>query len=95
MRHSEPTDRWTWLVVLASKALQLARPAGCDLHWPWGDRFRPAPSPPTACGVLFRIFSTRWSRPPVHRIPCGRSPGRPQGRRSGPALRHATLTKTA
>lgn len=91
VRSPEQADRWTWLVTLAYTQLRLARSAVADQRLPWE---RPLPSGKlTPCRVR-RAFSqllpalSSPARPPK---PCGRSPGRPKGRRSGPAPRHPAI----
>ncbi len=95
VRHPEQADRWTWLVALGDTELRLARPVVCEQRLPW--------QRPLLAGMLtpYRVrhsFSSLLAaiespaRPPQ---PCGRSPGRPKGCRSGPAPRHPALKKTA
>src|SRR5215216_4280002 len=81
-RHPEQADRWTWLVVAAYTQLRLARGLVSAQRLPW---VRPAIS------ALLATVGTPASPPK----PCGRSPGRPPGRRSRPATRHPALKKAA
>src|SRR5215207_2496177 len=84
VRHPEQADRWTWLVVAAYTQLRLARPYTRDQRLPW--------ERPARAGVLtpYRVRRTFLALLPVLGTPahppqpCGRSPGRPQGSRSGP-----------
>jgi hypothetical protein len=93
VRHPEQADRWTWLVVLAYTQLRLARPLADDQPLPWQ---RPQPSGKLTPERVQRVFSTLLVRLPVLASPpkpCGRSPGRPKGKRSGRATRYPALTK--
>jgi hypothetical protein len=93
-RHPEQADRWTWLVLLAYAQLRLARGIVADRRLPWERPQRPRRLTPTR---VLRSFATllasvgTQAEPPK---PCGRSPGRPKGSRTGPAKRHPAL-KTA
>jgi DDE superfamily endonuclease len=93
-RHPEQADRWTWLVLLAYAQLGLARTIVADRRLPWERPQRPRRLTPTR---VLRSFATllasvgTQAEPPK---PCGRSPGRPKGSRTGPAKRHPAL-KTA
>ncbi len=95
VRHPEQADRWTWLVVAACAQLRLARPWVADRRLP---RERPQdPGRLTPCRVrrslsaLLPVVGTPASAPK----PCGRSPGRPKGSRSGRAPRPPALKKAA
>jgi hypothetical protein len=93
VRHPDQADRWTWLVLLAYTQLRLARPLVRDHHLPW--------QRPQLVGTLTpaRVrhgFSTLLPRLPIlvrAPKPCGRSPGRPKGKRSGRAARYPAITK--
>ena len=95
VRHPEQADRWTALLVAGYTQLRLARALVADLRLPWE-----RPLPPwrlTPCRVrraLSALLPTLGTpaNPPK---PCGRSPGRPAGRRSGPAPRQPAIKKTA
>ena len=95
VRHPEQADHWTWLVVVGYTELRLARAAIKERRLPW--------ERPPAHGVLtparvrraFSQLQPMLGTPAHPPQPCGRSPGRPQGRRSGPAPRHPALKKTA
>jgi hypothetical protein len=94
-RHPEQADRWAWLVVLAYTLLRLAKTLVRDQRLPW-ERPRPphrlTPSRVRrAVSALLPSLGTPAAPPP----PCGRSPGRPKGRRSGPAPRHPAIKKAA
>jgi hypothetical protein len=93
VRHPEQADRWTWLVVLAYTQLRLARPLAVDQPLPWQ---RPQPAGKLTPERVRRGFSTLLLRLPILACtpkPCGRSPGRPKGKRSGRATRYAAITK--
>jgi hypothetical protein len=97
VRHPEQADRWTWLVLLAYTQLRLARRAIEDQRLPWERPQRPNRRALTPARVrqgfphLLAVLDTPADVPK----PCGRSPGRPLGRRSGPAPRHPAIKKAA
>jgi hypothetical protein len=97
VRHPEQADRWTWLVLLAYTQLRLARRAIADVHLPWERPQRPARRALTPARVrqafpqLLAVLGTPADAPK----PCGRSPGRPRGARSGPAPRYPARKKAA
>jgi hypothetical protein len=95
VRLPEQADRWTWLVLAASTQLRLARGAVADHRLPWE---RPLPPAGLTPARVHRGFATlaRWL-PPLASAPkpCGRSPGRPKGRRSAPAARYPPRKKAA
>jgi len=93
VRHPEQADRWTWLVLLAYTQLRLARPLVSDQPLPWQ---RPQPTGKLTPERVQRAFSTLLVRLPILASPpkpCGRSPGRPKGKRSGRAMRYPAITK--
>ena len=95
VRHPEQADLWTWLVLLAYTQLRLARPCVADLRLPWERRYGPARLTPSRVrrGVLALLLELGTpAKPPK---PCGRSPGRPKGSRSGRARRYPALKKAA
>jgi hypothetical protein len=95
VRHPEQADRWTWLVVAAYTQLRLARRWVADRRLPWERPLEAAALTPyrvrRAVPSLLLTLGTLASAPK----PCGRSPGRPKGRRSGRATRYPALKKTA
>jgi hypothetical protein len=97
VRHPEQADRWTWLVLLAHTQLRLARRAIADVRLPWERPQRPARAALTPARVrqAFPQLLVTLSTPADAPKPCGRSPGRPLGARSGPAPRHPALKKAA
>jgi len=93
VRHPEQADRWTWLVVLAYTQVRLARPLVVDQRLPW---HRPQPAGKFTPARVQRGCARLIPRLPVLACPpkpCGRSPGRPKGKRSGHATRYPALTK--
>ena len=94
VRHPEQADRWTWLVLAAYAQLRLARAIVADARLPWERPQWPRRLTPTRVlrgfATLLAVVGTP-AKPPK---PCGRSPGRPKGSRSGPAKRYPAL-KTA
>ncbi len=95
VRHPEQADRWTWLVLVADTQLRLARPWVADRRLPWERPLDPAKLTPSrvrrALSALLPVVGTPAKAPK----PCGRSPGRPRGHRSGRAARYPALTKAA
>jgi hypothetical protein len=95
VRSPEQADRWTWLVVTAYAQLRLARGLICERRLPWEPPLpRDALTPSRvrrAFPHLLLVLGTPASPPK----PCGRSPGRPRGRRSGRGPRHPALKRTA
>jgi hypothetical protein len=95
VRHPEQADRWTWLVAMGYTELRLARPVVCERRLPW-QRLMPAGTlTPDRVRHAFAQLLATLGTPANPPQPCGRSPGRPKGRRSGPAPRHPALKKTA
>jgi hypothetical protein len=97
VRHPEQADRWTWLVVLAYTQLRLARRAIDDVHLPWERPQRPTRRALTPARVrqAFPQLLVTLGTPADAPKPCGRSPGRPLGARSGPAPRYPACKKAA
>jgi hypothetical protein len=94
-RHPEQADRWTWLVLAAYTQLRLARCVVSDRRLSWE---RPRPAGRLTPGRVRRGFPqllAQLGSPASAPKPCGRSPGRPRGSRSGPAARHPTIKKAA
>lgn len=97
VRHPEQADRWTWLVLLAYTQLRLARGAIDDRRLPWERPQRPSRHTLTPGRVrqAFPQLLVALESPAAVPKPCGRSPGRPVGRRSGPAPRCPAIKKAA
>ena len=93
-RHPEQADRWTWVVLAAYAQLRLARATVADRSLPWERPQRPRLLTPTRLLRSFATLLATVGTPAEPPKPCGRSPGRPKGSRSGPAKRHPAL-KTA
>jgi hypothetical protein len=94
-RTPEQADRWTWLVLAAYTQLRLARQVVCDQRLPWQ---RPRPQPRLSPYRVRRGFSRllcALGSPAAAPKPAGRSPGRPKGRCSGPAVRYPAIKKPA
>lgn len=97
VRHPEQADRRTWLVLPAYTQLRLARRSIEDVRLPWERPQRPTRRTLTPARVrqafphLLALLGTPADAPK----PCGRSPGRPPGRTSGPARRYPALKKAA
>jgi hypothetical protein len=95
VRHPNQADRWTWLVVLAYTELRLAKPVVSDQRLPWERRLTPTGLTPYRVRRAFSGLLPALGTPARPPKPCGRSPGRPKGRRAGPAPRYPALKKTA
>jgi hypothetical protein len=93
-RHPEQADRWTWLVLAAYAQLRLARIWVDDRRLPWERPQWPRRFTPTRILRSFMTLLATVGTPAEPPKPCGRSPGRPKGSRSGPAKRYPAL-KTA
>jgi hypothetical protein len=97
VRQPEQADRWTWLVLLAYTQLRLARRAIDEVHLPWERPQRPTRRALTPARVrqAFPQLLVALGTPANAPKPCGRSPGRPLGARSGPAPRFPPVKKAA
>lgn len=94
-RHPEQADRWTWLVLAAYTQLRLARAAVADHRLPWERRLPAGNGTPTRVRRDFPQVLVAVGSPASAPKPCGRSPGRPKGSKSGHAARHPAIKKTA
>jgi hypothetical protein len=94
-RHPEQADRWTWLVLAAYTQLRLARAVVADQRLPWERQAKPGKLTPYRVRRGFPRLLCALGSPASAPKPCGRSPGRPKGRRSGPAPRHPAVKKAA
>lgn len=95
VRHPEQADLWTWLVLAAYTQLRLARGIVADRRLPWE---KPLPIQKLTPTRVLRSFVTllpALGTPAAAPKPCGRSPGRPKGSRSGPAKRYPAVKKAA
>jgi hypothetical protein len=95
VRHPGQADRWTWLVLTVYTQLRLARPWVADRRLPWERPLDATKLTPArvrrALSALLPLVGTPADAPK----PCGRSPGRPRGHRSGRAPRYPALKKAA
>jgi hypothetical protein len=95
----EQADRWTWLVLAAYAQLRLARAIVADRRLPWERSQRPRRLTPTRVLPRAEEFCDTpgdgGGTPAEPPKPCGRSPGRPRGSRTGPAKRYPALKKAA
>jgi hypothetical protein len=95
LRSPEAADRWTWLVILAYVQLRLARPLVVDHRLPWQPPLSAEKLTPARVRRAFsHLLPTLGALASVPK-PCGRSPGRPKGRRSKPAKRFPAIKLTA
>jgi hypothetical protein len=95
VRLPEQADRWTALVVVAYTQLRLARACVQDRRLPWEPPFAPERLTPYRVRRAFSALLANLGSPANPPKPCGRSPGRPKARRSGPAPRYPTFKKVA
>ncbi|MDP9479187.1 MAG: hypothetical protein M3R38_26500 [Actinomycetota bacterium] len=96
VRHPEQADRWTWLVLAAYAQLRLSRPcAAADRRLPWERRYDPGRPTPIRVHRVVSTLLPELGTPAKAPKPCGRSPGRPKGRRSGRAKRYPAVKKAA
>ena len=93
VRSPEQADRWTWLVAAAYTQLRLARPFVADQRLPWERPLAPPRLTPVRVRRAFSSLLQALGSPAKSPKPCGRSPGRPKGMRSGRAPRYPALTK--
>jgi hypothetical protein len=92
-RHPAQAERWTWLVLAGYTQLRLARQVAADARLPWE---RPRPQPRLSPYRVRRGFPQllcALGSPAAAPKPSGRSPGRPKGRASGPAMRFPAIKK--
>ena len=95
VRRPEQADRWTWLIVAAYTQLRLARACVADRRLPWERKLHPAKLTPCRVHRAVSALLCATGTPAAAPKPCGRSPGRPRGSRSGRARRYPALKKTA
>jgi hypothetical protein len=95
VRTPEQADRWSWLVIAAYTQLRLARPVSADTRLPWERRLPVSRLTPTRIRRGFPQLLPVVGSPASPPKPCGRSPGRPKGSRTGPAPRHPAIKKAA
>jgi len=95
VRLPEQADRWTWLVVTAYTQLRLARSCVIDQRLPWERPLEAGKLTPYRVRRRFWTLLLEVGTPAKVPKPCGRSPGRPKGRLSGPARRYPAIKKAA
>jgi hypothetical protein len=93
LRSPEQADRWTWLVVVAYTQLRLARALVADQRLPWERPLSPLRLTPGRVRRVFPHLLAQVGTPAKIPKPCGRSPGRPKGKRSAKAPRYPAATK--
>ncbi|MGH2386864.1 MAG: NF041680 family putative transposase [Chloroflexota bacterium] len=94
-RHPVQADRWSWLVLVAYTYLRLARPLVADQRLPWERPLRSALLTPCRVRRAVSSLLACLATPATPPKPCGRSPGRPKGARSGSAPRYPALKRAA
>jgi len=94
-RHPEQADRWTWLVLAAFTQLRLARASVSDMRLPWERRYEAGWLTPLRVHRGVSSLLVELGTPAKAPKPCGRSPGRPKGRRSGRAKLYPAIKKSA
>ena len=97
VRTPQQADRWTWLVLLAYTQLRLARATIEEVHLPWEapQRADRRVLTPGRVRQAFPHLLVTLGTPANAPKPCGRSPGRPKGARSGRAQRFPAFKKAA
>lgn len=95
VRHPAQADRWTWLVVAASTPLRLAPPWLADRRLPWERPLDPGALTPCRVRRALSAVLPMVGMPARAPKPCGQSPGRPTGSRSGRAPRYPAIKKAA
>lgn len=94
LRAPAVADRWTWLLILAYVQLRLARDAVGDVRLPWQPPLPPERRTPARVRRGFSHVLAQLGTPACAPKPCGRSPGRPNGKRSPPAPRFPAVKLT-
>lgn len=94
LRAPAAADRWTWLLILAYVQLRLARDQVADLRLPWQRPLPPERRTPAQVRRGFSQLLAHLGTPATIPKPCGRSPGRPKGKRSRPATRFPAVKLT-
>ena len=94
LRSPAAADRWTWLLLLAYVHLRLARDAATDVRLPWQPPLSPERRTPARVRRGFSQVLAYLGTPVGPPKPCGRSPGRPRGKRSPPAMRFPAVKLT-
>jgi hypothetical protein len=95
VRHPEQADLWTWLIMAAYTQLRLARACVADRRLPWERPLEEGKLTPYRVRRGFPSLLVALGTPANAPKPCGRSPGRPRGHRSGRATRYPAIKKAA
>jgi hypothetical protein len=95
IRQPEQADRWSWLVLAAYTQLRLARSCVTDQRLPWERPLEAGQLTPCRVRRRFWTLLLELGTPAKLPKPCGRSPGRPKGRFSGPAKRYPAIKRAA
>ncbi len=95
VRLPQQADRWSWLIIAAYTQLRLARSCVTDQRLPWERPLEAGKLTPYRVRRRFWTLLLEVGTPAKLPKPCGRSPGRPKGRRSGPARRYPAIKKAA
>lgn len=95
LRAPAAADRWTWLLLLAYVQLRLARDQVADVRLPWQQSLPPERRTPARVRRGFSQLLAQLGRLANVPKPCGRSPGRPKGKRSRPAPRVPAVKLTS
>jgi hypothetical protein len=95
LRHPAQADRSTWLIVAVYTQLRLARPWVMDRRLPWERPRDPGTLTPARVRRTLSALLPVMDTPALAPKPCGRSPGRPIGSRSGRATPYPALKKAA
>jgi hypothetical protein len=94
LRSPAAADRRTWLLILAYVHLRLAHDAVADVRLPWQPPLSSERRTPARVRRGFSHLLPRLGSPVNAQKPCGRSPGRPNGKRSPPAPRFPVVKLT-
>jgi hypothetical protein len=95
VRHPEQGDLWTWLILAACTQLRLARACVADRRLPWERPLEEGKLTPYRVRRKFPSLLVALGTPANPPKPCGRSPGRPKGCRSGRASRYPAQKRAA
>jgi hypothetical protein len=95
VRHPEQADRWTHLILLAYTMLRLARPVIADQRLPWECPLKEGKLTPYRVRRALSAILPQLPRVANPPQPCGLSPGRRKGVKSGPAPRYPAHKKSA
>ena len=94
VRSPQQADRWTWLILAALTQLRLARDHVGDHRLPWQPPLPADQMTPGRVRAGFAHLLPHLNDPTNPPKPSRPGPGRPKGRKSGPAPRHPAVKKT-